>query len=120
MQRNNDLIRSILLAVEKQATGNKPVTLTASTFRPLYPELPDDILDEHIHLLVERGFLEAAPHQLGWLIMRLTWDGHDFLLSSQVESVWQKAKNAAGNLPFDVFVSTLKACAATYATSLIT
>lgn len=49
MKRNNDLIRAILLAVEKQATGEKVVTLPAAYFRPMFPKdnLTDGIVDEH-------------------------------------------------------------------------
>jgi len=99
----------ILRAVEKQATGDNVVTLTPQYFRPMFPELPKNTLDEHIRLLVEVGFLEAEPHQMGWFITRLTWNGQDFLANANDETIWQKTKQVAGHLSFAVFVETLKA-----------
>ena len=109
MKRDNDLIRMILRAVEKQATGDQVVTLTPDYFRPMFPDLSENTLDEHIRLLVEVGFLKAEPHQLGWFITRLTWNGHDFLANANHETAWQKTKKVAGDLSFDIFKETLKA-----------
>jgi len=108
-----------LLAVEQQAAGDNVISLQAGQFVSAFPGLTNDTLNEHIELLAERGFLEAEPHQLGWFITRLTWDGHDFLANSKVESVWQKAKQIAGGFSLDLFTSTLKQCAAAYLTPLI-
>jgi hypothetical protein len=109
MKRNNDLIRDILLAVEKQPAEKQTFTLNATCFRHMFPDLTDETLDEHIRLLVEVGYLDAEPTQLYWIITRLTWKGHDFLLNSKVEPAWEQAKKSAGHLGFDIFVSALKA-----------
>ena len=119
MKRNNDLIRDILFAVEQQATGNNAITLKARHFGDKFPDLTNEIVDEHIHLLVDAGFLEAEPHQLGWFIMRLTWDGHCFIDNSKEEFVWKKTKRIAGDFSLDLFASTLKTCAAAYLQSFL-
>jgi len=119
MKRNNDLIRDILLIVEQQPVSDTPISIRAGQFVSKFPGLTDDMLNEHIQLLAERGFLEAEPYQLGWFITRLTWDGHDFLANSKEESVWQKTKQVAGNFAFDVFVNILKEAAIQYARALL-
>ena len=117
MKRDNDLIRAVLDTVEQRPAG-QIVNLKAGEFVEEFPGLSDEALDEHIHLLVESGFLEASRSRAGWIIKRLTMDGHDFLEMSKVESVWQKAKQIAGNFAFVLFVSTLKDLIAAYLKSL--
>jgi hypothetical protein len=106
MKRDNDLIRLILAAVEKHES-TKPFSLSTGMFAKVLP-LNSDTLDEHIRLLVEAGFLNAEGHQFGWTILGLTWAGHDFIANAKCQTVWDKAKQVAGHLSFDVFTSILK------------
>ena len=119
MKRDLDLIRSILVAVEQHPPTDQAITFTPGQFLANFPGLTDKTLNGHIELLIERDFLDGEQHQFGWFITRITWDGHDFLADSKVESVWQKAKQVGGSFSFAVFVSILTECATTYAKSLL-
>ena len=107
MKRDNDLIRAILAVVEKHE-GNRLLSLSAGMFVGPFPGLRADVLDEHIRLLVEAGFLKADEHQFGWSIIGLTWTGHDFIANAKCPTTWEKAKQVGGHLSFDVFTSVLK------------
>ena len=107
MQRDNDLIRLILLAAEKQ-NSTRPFSLSAGMFAKALPSLNGDTLDEHIRLLVEAGLLNAEGHQFGWTILGLTWAGHDFIANAKNQTIWEKAKQVAGHLSFDLLTAALK------------
>ena len=70
MKRDLDLIRRILLCVEK----NDPAEL---------PDVDECILNEHIHLLLDAGFVEGIETEgdTGWstAVERLSWKGQKFL-----------------------------------------
>ena len=119
MKRDLDLIREILFVVEHQRVTDKAITLHKKQFVDKFPEITDDMLDEHIRLLVEQNLLESEPHQLGWFILRLTWSGHDFLQHSKMNSIWQKTKKVASDFSLDLVVSTLKDYAADYLKSVM-
>ncbi|GHT17112.1 hypothetical protein FACS1894189_2390 [Planctomycetales bacterium] len=106
MNRNNDLIREILYRVE-QHNGHQPLSITVRQLIEPFPEVTQDIIDEHIRLLTEKNLLEAEATQFYWMITRLTWDGHDFLANSKDPIIWEKAKSLAGHLSWDVLTATL-------------
>jgi hypothetical protein len=118
MERNYDLVREILRAVKQRPENGNAITLKTNEFTGKFPKLTPDDLNEHINLLVEHGFLEGDPHQFGWFITRLTWNGHDFIGISQEETVWAKAKHYAGHLTLDVFTNILKESAVAYVKTL--
>jgi hypothetical protein len=70
MKRDLDLIRRILLCVEKSDHAK-------------LPEVDERILNEHIHLLVDAGFVEGVETEdnPSWsmAVERLTWKGQEFL-----------------------------------------
>jgi len=114
MKRDFDLIREILFVVEQYPVLDRAVCLQAKQFSDKFPNITDDMLNEHIQLLVEVNLLEAEPYQLGWFITRLTWSGHDFLANSRVKSAWEKAKQVAGALSFSAFSAVLNEAVITY------
>jgi hypothetical protein len=97
MKRNYDLIREILRAVEKRPKDGRVIILRTEEFTDWVSNLTSDELDDHIQMLVEHGFLEAAPHQFGWFITKLTWDAHDFIEQSKETTVWENVKYHAGH-----------------------
>jgi hypothetical protein len=83
-----------------------------------YPdEFEEDVVSEHIELLIEAGYLEGKMLKyIGGCsthISRLTWKGHDFVQASRDDTVWHKAKektkSSAASVTFEVFVELLKA-----------
>jgi hypothetical protein len=108
MKRDNDLIREILFFAEQNCNGNNVLTLSARDFLKNFPNLTQDILDNHIELLADRKLLQAEPHQFGWFVLGLTWDGHDFLSNAKDQTIWNKSKQLAGHLAFDIFTTIIK------------
>jgi hypothetical protein len=108
MKRDNDLLREILLFAEQHCTGDNVLTLSAGMFAKNFPNVTQPILDYHIELLAERKLLKAEPHQFGWFVLGLTWDGHDFLSNAKDQTIWNKSKQLAGHLSFDIFTTIIK------------
>jgi hypothetical protein len=84
MRRDMDLIRLLLLDVE----GEEKQDLS---------HYSKEQLNYHKALLIEAGFVEG---KVGYgddkisvvKIIRLTWQGHEFLSAARNNSVWNKAK----------------------------
>jgi hypothetical protein len=91
MKRDMDLIRDILLVVEKQDHGGLiKVEIEGHS--------PHDI-NYHMVLLRDAGLVEAAVMQsqdeLYVQPIRLTWAGHEFIDSARSSKVWEGAKTFA-------------------------
>ncbi len=87
MVRDFNLIREILLHVEKAPSGEPLHTLQ------MEDNIADAVVGEHIALLVDAGLVEGAVCSLKPLlftIVRLTWAGHDFLENARNDTVWKK------------------------------
>ena len=72
-----------------------------------FRQVKSDVLREHVHLLIEHGLVTAIDVDSGFMRLRLTWNGHDFAGAGRMSEVWEKTKQVAGNLPFDIFRSVL-------------
>ena len=105
MKQNNELIRFILIRAESETAPT--FSITAREILSEFPEINQDILDEHIRILVETGFLEAQPTQLYWIIQRLTPAGHNFLQNASDPAVWKKTLQVAGQFTLDVIARIL-------------
>ena len=93
MTRDRDLVRDVLLRIEKRKL----------------PDLSDIITDEddrdsvayHVGIMVDAGFLSGIPtSSIGdsyrqWLNLDLTWDGHEFLDDVRDSAAWRRAKSVA-------------------------
>jgi hypothetical protein len=88
MQRNPDLIRAILLAVEASPTS--PATI---------PGYSDEAVSYHVELLCQAHWLETAG---------LTWEGHEFLDDFRSDTVWNKTKAFAVEKTGTISVEILK------------
>jgi hypothetical protein len=106
MKRDMVLIRKILIAIEDRPPGSD------STGPVVMPEGDPVAVGEHVHLLVEGGFVEAInvtaqqdPHPQ-YLVERLTWEGHDFLCAIRHDTAWAKISaeltKHGGSLPFEI------------------
>jgi hypothetical protein len=94
MERDMDLLRKILLDVEKQPN---PVVETISP--DLSSSIDETKLAYHVHLLGEAGLLTVwriGSKGPAWAMPRtLTWQGHEFIDAMRDDTIWNKAKSGA-------------------------
>jgi Hypothetical protein (DUF2513) len=86
MKRDMDLIRKILLKVEESASlGGCKVELPGHTGEELY---------YNAKLAEDAGLIEArfAPVSTDFVVLRLTYAGHEFLEAVRNDTTWAKAK----------------------------
>ncbi|QYO62302.1 DUF2513 domain-containing protein [Leptolyngbya sp. 7M] len=92
MQRDFNLIRSILFSVEANLAGSRidSSELVCDKYDPA-------TITEHIEILIEHGFLHAGASfanpetgQKIYVIDRLTWQGHEFLDNARNDTIWKK------------------------------
>jgi hypothetical protein len=91
MQRDMELIRKLLLAVEQHEHGFAPREITIDGYS-------DEQVGYHSWLLNDAGLAEAidvtnrgsdSPEAM---IRHLTWAGHEFLDAAKDDTTWQRAK----------------------------
>jgi hypothetical protein len=110
MQRNMDLVREILLRAE----GSDYHTLKSADF----PEHDEVTVARHFELMQDAGLVEAnllnlleAGGVVRGTVVRLTWDGHEFLDSARNDEIWSRTKNIVrdkgGSVSFEVLKSIL-------------
>lgn len=110
MQRNWELIREILSALEGRETthgGLSPEQI--SGYSP-------EVVSYHLYILNEAGLIEAnclkpsnTPiHCIGRI---LTWAGHEFLDSIRNETMWNKIKATAKSKGVDLSFEVIKQAA---------
>ncbi|CCI26167.1 MULTISPECIES: DUF2513 domain-containing protein [Microcystis] len=89
MRRNIDLIRLILLDLEKE------IEVDLSSYS-------GNEVNYHKALLIEAGLLHGNVHYPSThktdipdlvIINRITWEGHEFLDKARSDTVWNKAKS---------------------------
>lgn len=91
MKRNMELIREILLAVERHSDGFAPREIKIEGYS-------EDVIGYHCHLIGEAGLAGVVDKtHLGSRspeaeIGRLTWAGHEFLDASRDPTTWETAK----------------------------
>lgn len=98
-----DLVRQILIALEKHEHGFAPPDFTIAGY-------DQEVIRHHVWLM-EQGHLLTAIPTTGYSNgspsaspLAITWTGHDFLAAVGNESVWSKVKTLAKDrmvtLPF--------------------
>ena len=92
MKRDMDLVRDILLKVEKADRA-----LTSDDMHKLKQN--DSLIDYHVELLTQHKLLDAdITHDwnndiVGLNIAGLTWEGRDFLEGMRNPTLWEKVKS---------------------------
>lgn len=116
MKRDFDLIRSILLQVEKADSGKPVHSLQVDE------SVADAVLAEHIQLAIDASLIEGqviSDDPVGFAITRLTWQGHDFLEHARNDTLWKKvqaeAKTKGTSVTIHILNSLLEKAAAKYA-----
>ncbi|MCB1473388.1 MAG: DUF2513 domain-containing protein [Rhodobiaceae bacterium] len=104
MRRDMDLVRTILMAIEK-SRDDEPASIR------LPVRAYDDLhLSYHVRLLKEAGYIHAIENHrmdgIAWTPHSLTWQGHDFLDAVRDDAIWADVKQAAitpeGDAPAEI------------------
>ena len=93
MKRDMDLIRNMLLYVEKENEFNEENGVDLGHFPDVNPRL----LKSHFKLIRQNGYLNKLTLASGGYILagEITNEGYDFLDSVRDPEIWRKTKDAA-------------------------
>lgn len=109
MQRNMDLVRTILLRMEADPSGRAPRELGIVSHSP-------EEIGYHAHIMAQEGLIEGiditsrtstGPELLP---TKLTWKGHEFLDLARDQGRWNQAKAIiakVGSAPISVWIKVL-------------
>ena len=103
MKRNLELVRKILLAIERSEQTQGTLSIEIDGFDP-------ETVSYQVKLLAEARLIEAndlsTMYQFEWKPRSLTWAGHEFLDAARNDTVWNKTmtklKDQATTVPFEV------------------
>lgn len=111
MQRDLDLIRELLFAIEAKPGGYARGTPTIEGYT-------EEQVGYHVFLAHQAGLLvgvdqsNVVADSPMWAPLYLTWDGHDFIAAIRDDTLWAKAKNLvikpAGGVAFSVLLAWVK------------
>lgn len=98
MQRDMDLIRELLLRIEKnpQLDGTHYVAFNRSDD---FGEHSFEEVLYHVDLLFEAGFVKGTVTMESPAISRLTWQGHEFIDDISDSGIWASIKERIKGLP---------------------
>lgn len=106
MKQQMDLIRAILIEVEK-------LPLDPAFHDISVPGYTEAEITYHVQLADEAGLIEAinlSSHDgVCWKPKRLTYEGHKFLDAARSDPVWEKAKNTLLSTAGTITIEGLKA-----------
>jgi hypothetical protein len=109
MQRNMDLVRTILLRLESSPSGWAPGDLGIKSYS-------DEEIGYHAHIMMEDDLIKASNStHLGSkgpqaTPRALTWKGHEFLDLARDQDRWNRAKAIiakVGGAPISVWMKVL-------------
>ena len=106
MKRDMDLVRLILLEIEKSSEDPR------SEIRLQIPNYTFEQVSYHVMILNDAGLIEAddlstMASDSVWFPKRLTWSGHEFLDAARNDSIWNKAKEKASSMNFELLKELL-------------
>jgi len=111
MQRDWDLIREILTALEARDSTRGGLAPGA------FPNHPEEVVSYHFHLLHQAGLIDADIKKSGntgifGIARNLTWEGQEFLDKIRSDTLWNKIKSTVKDKGLDLTFDTIKAAAA--------
>ena len=104
MKRDMDLIRKILIKIEKEYDGSRPIQVD-----PIEEYDRSDV-EYNLGLLVDAGYvkpLKGLPN----LVRGITWNGHEFLDAVRSDDVWRTVKEKLAALGGTASLATIKVLA---------
>ncbi|MCR3969462.1 DUF2513 domain-containing protein [Aeromonas veronii] len=123
MKRNWDTIRLILTKVEGKHDSSYALLL--QHFEP-FDNLDQFEISYHVRLMLEIGLIEGkidGPVGGGkpatFVILRLTWAGHEFLDSIRSDTVWSKTKETFVSRGLDMTFETIKTVVSAIGVSML-
>lgn len=117
MKRNMDLIRNILLYIEKNHDGNLLIIEDIEGFdnsQMLY----------HFELLLQANLVIGKTNRCisgdGFIECKgLSWNGQEFLANIRNENVWNNVKKAFSEKSLDFTISLISSLAAEYSKKML-
>jgi hypothetical protein len=109
MQRNMDLVRTILMRIEGSPSGSAVHPFGIAGFSP-------EQVGYHAHIMMEDGLIEGvdvttmASKNPEAMPRALTWKGHEFLDLARDQKRWNQAKaiiGKVGSAPLAVWMKVL-------------
>jgi hypothetical protein len=97
MQRDMDLIRSILMVMADHPDGNAPHPLKIAGYT-------DEQIGYHCYLLADAGLIvgidatNLSSRSPYYIPSTMRWEGYEFLESSRDPDVWKQAKDVVGKV----------------------
>ena len=120
MQRDMELIRKILFAIEKEYVD---VWLDYSDLK--IEGYDFKTVGYHCSILYDAGLVydykgKYAENELYFFgVGRLTWEGHDFLDKIRNETVWNKTKETITNKGLPLVIDVVKEVASAVTTAMV-
>jgi hypothetical protein len=118
MHRDMDLVRRILMEIERQSVDSPNIDLRIDGYS-------GEEISYHVKIMYQAGLIEAidfSSHDgIAWKPTSLTWEGHEFLDNARNETTWNKAKgilkDKGASASFDVMKDLLLKVATHYVTA---
>lgn len=114
MKRDMDLVRLMLLRTESIGVDEG----AAAGYHAQCEKYPEPVRAHHIAIMKEAGLIigEAINNSAGILtrgfIVRLTWQGHDFIDAARDDTIWkkvtEKVMKPAASFTFGILIQALK------------
>ncbi len=104
MKRDMNLVRSILLALERYEHGYAPDRLEMEGFS-------EEQIEYHVYLMGQAGLLDTADVAsvpMTALPVGITWQGHDFLELAREPSRWKRATEKVASTGSAMTIDILK------------
>src|SRR5687768_8627056 len=96
MKRDMELVRAILLEVEKAGPNGEPIEITDKSVEEVNYHIKRmkeaGLIDAVISETILSGSTPSSPYR----IVEMTWKGHDFLDAARDTGVWRKALSRIG------------------------
>jgi hypothetical protein len=111
MKRDMELVRAILLEVEKTGPNGGQIEIADRSVEEVNYHIKR--MDEAglIHAVISKTILSGSTPPSPYRIMEMTWKGHDFLDAARDTGVWRKALSriggAVGSATLDVLMAAL-------------
>ena len=112
MKRDMDLIRKILIKIEKEYDGSRPIQVD-----PIEGHDRSDV-EYNLGLLVDAGYVKPLK-SLSYLVRGITWDGHEFLDAVRSDDVWSKVREKLAVLGETASLATIKALGDEFASKIL-